>query len=417
LKLWMKYTLSAALGLILALLMPENQIFDGTLTVIAEITIRAGRFLVFPLAFFSLTISVCQLRRSGDLWKVLLRLLGLSAAAAFLYTLIAVGLSFILPVQRIPILTDSSGWQSAIPFRNSLFNPGAAEYLRGMLPTNGFEIFQTAGNFIVPALLFAFFLGTQLYHDKEEAEPVYNLFDSFSRMFYKMTGLFTSFLTFTLFSLSFDSVRHMSKIPDLGSYFTLIRLVVAASLIILFALQPLVVYILTRRNPYKEMMTFLPGIVSAMFSGDNFINMLVMTRTLKENAGVKRKLSALSLPFFTLFSRSGSALITAVSMLTILKSYSSLELTAFQVFWVIGISILVSYTLFAQSYLGIYTALITACTLYGRGLEDGYVLILPVLPILILIAGLLDSVNSAYLTLCFSDDKEFRIAEDPEDFI
>lgn len=104
-------------------------------------------------------------------------------------------------------------------------------------------------------------------------------------------------------------------------------------------------------------------------------------------------------------------------MLTILKSYSSLELTAFQVFWVIGISLLVSYTLFAQSYLGIYTALITACTLYGRGLTDGYVLILPVLPVLVLIAGLLDAVNSAFLTLCFKDDKEFRIPEDPEDFI
>lgn len=416
-KLWIKYTLSAAFGLILALMIPENQIFDGTLTVIAELTLRAGRFLVFPLAFFSLSISVCQLRRSGDLWKVLLRLLGLSAAAAFLYTLVAVGLSFIIPVQRIPILTDSSGWQSAIPFRNQIFNPGTSEYLRGLIPVNGFEIFNTVGNFILPALLFAFFLGTQLYHDKEEAEPVYNLFDSFSRMFYKMTGLFTSFLAFTLFSLSFDAVRHIRHIPDLGSYFTLIRLVAVASVIILFVLQPLAVYLLTRKNPYKEMMTFLPGMISAMFSGDNFINMLVMTKTLKENGGVKRKLSALSLPFFTLFSRSGSALITAVSMLTILKSYSSLELTAFQVFWVIGISILVSYTLFSQSYLGVYTALITACAFYGRGLVDGYVLILPVLPILILIAGLLDAVNSAYLTLCFSYDKELRIAEDPEDFI
>jgi aerobic C4-dicarboxylate transport protein len=104
-------------------------------------------------------------------------------------------------------------------------------------------------------------------------------------------------------------------------------------------------------------------------------------------------------------------------MLTILKSYSSLELTAFQIFWVIGISILVSFILFSQSYMGIYTALITACTLYGRGLQDGYVLILPVLPFLLLIAGLLDASNTAYLTLLFNDDREFRIPEDPEDFI
>lgn len=416
-KLWIKYSLSAALGLVLALFLPENQILDGSLRIISELTLRAGRFLVFPLAFFSLSISVCQLRRSADLARVMLRLLLFSAAAAFLYVLLAVGLSFILPVQRIPILTDSSGWQSAIPFRNNMFNPGTAEYLRGLLPVNIFNIFHSGADFILPALLFAFLLGTQLFHDREEAEPVFNLFDSFSRMFYKMTGLYTQLLHLTLFSLSFDALRHIRSIPDLGSYMSLIRLAVGASLIILFVIQPLAVYLISRRNPYREMMIFLPGIITALFSGDNFINMLVMTRTMKENGGVKRKLSALTLPFFTLFSRSGSALVTAISMLTILKSYSSLELTAFQVFWVLGISILVSYTLFAQSYLGIYTALITSCALYGRGLSDGYVLILPVLPILILIAGVLDAVNSAYLTLCFTEDREFRIAEDPEDFI
>ena len=128
---------------------------------------------------------------------------------------------------------------------------------------------------------------------------------------------------------------------------------------------------------------FFPVIIVSLFSGDYFINYLVNMRTLKENGGIKRKISGLSLPFFTLFSRGGTALITTIGMLTILKSYSSLELTALQVFWVAGISILVSMLLFSQSYLTVYTALITACSLYGRGLEDGYVLILPLLPLLI----------------------------------
>ncbi|MDC7231608.1 MAG: cation:dicarboxylase symporter family transporter [Spirochaetales bacterium] len=413
----MKYTISAVLGVGLALLLPDSSLIDSIFRTIAEITLRAGRFIAFPLVFFTLSVSVCQLRRSRDLLKISLKLLALSAGAVLLYTVVAVGLSFILPVQRIPILTDSTGWQSAIPFRNSVFNPGAAESLRALLPVNSFEIFQNPGDFILPALLFAFILGTQLYRDREEAEPVFNLFDSFSRMFYMMTGLFTTLLVFTVFSLSYDAVRLINEIPDMSSYFSLIRLVGAASLLLLFVLQPLALYLLTKRNPYKEMMTFLPGLITALFSGDSFINMLVLIKTLKENGGVKRKLSGLSIPFFTLFSRSGSAMITAISMLTILKSYSSLELTAFQIFWIIGISILVSYTLFAQSYLGIYTALITACSLYGRGLTDGYVLILPLLPVLTLTAGLLDTANTAFLTLCFGEDKDLRIPEEQEDFI
>ena len=416
-KLWMKYSISAILGILLAFLLPENILVASFIHYTAEFSLRAGRFLVFPMIFFTLTVSVCQLRRDQRLGSVILKLLVLTVGAAVLYTFLAVGISFIIPVNRIPILSDSTGWQSAIPFRNELFQPGFAEYLRQIIPVNAFQIFRLSADFMLPALLFAFLLGTQLYHDREEAEPVYNLFDSFSRMFYRMNILFTRVLSLTLFSLSYESLSHIRRISDFSSYFSLIRLVLLTTIIILAVLQPLAYFAITRKNPFHEMKAFLPGIIVSLISGDNFINMIVMTRVLKENSGMKRKINGLVLPFLTLFSRAGSALITALSMLTILKSYSSLELTAFQIFWVIGISILVSFILFSQSYMGIYTALITGCALYGRGLQDGYILILPVLPVLLLAAGLLDSFNTAYLSLLFNDDREFRIPEDPEDYI
>jgi len=416
-KLWMKFTLSALLGILIALLIPDNQIISGILLTFTELTLRAGRFLVFPLAFFTVAVSVCQLRRDETLGRVMAKVLILTLSTAVLYTIIAVGISFILPVDRIPILTDSEGWKSEIPFRNDFYQPGFNDFLRQIIPVNAFRIFQQPGDFLLPALLFSFLLGTQLFHDREEAEPVYNLFDSFSRMFYRLNRLYISLLVFTAFSLSYSSIRHILKISDISSYFSLIRLVLLAALFILALVQPLAFYIITKKNPFKELMTFLPAVILSLFSGDSFVNMNVMTMTLKENAGMKRKISGLTIPFFTLFSRAGSALITALAMLTILKSYSSLELTAFQITWVIGISILVSMIIFSQSYLGVYSALLIACSLYGRGLQDGYVLILPVLPVLILVAGLLDTSSAAYLTLIFGDDREFRIPEDPENYI
>ncbi len=416
-KLWSKYTLSASLGIIMAVFIPSITLLDGVLYGIAEFALRAGRFLAFPLMFFTLAVSVCQLRREDRLLRIFGRIIILTLASAVLYTLLALAFSFILPVDRIPILTDSSGWKSLIPFRNESVETTLPELLRQFLPINAFRIFQYPGNFILPALVFSFLLGSQLFHDREEAEPVYNLFDSFSRMFYRMNVIFTEMMVFVLFCLSYTAVRHILTINDPAAYFSIIRLIVPTVLVVVLGVQPLGYYLLSRKNPYREMKILLPAMVMSLFSGDYPINYLINMRALKENGGMKRRINGLSLPFFTLFSRGGTAVITAIGMLTILKSYSSLELTALQVFWVAGISILVSLLLFSQSYLTIYTALITACSLYGRGLEDGYVLILPLLPLLIPAGALMDAANAGYLTLLFNDDKEFRIPEDPEDFI
>jgi len=416
-KLWLQYILAAAAGILLAFLLPENAMLNSIMLSVAEFGIRLGRFILFPLLFFTLSVSVCQLRRDRQLLKMSLKLIGFSAAAVVIHILISMGLALILPVDRIPIVTETSGWESLIPFRNNVFTPSWQESLRSLIPVNAFEIFRNNADFILPALLFAFVLGTQLFHDREEAEPVYNFFDSFGRMMYRMNAHFVHLFSLILIPLSYLLVRQITGITDFSSYFGMLRILLIATAVILFGIQPLFYYLLTRKNPYSEMKVFSAGLIASLISGDSYINQLVLTRTLKENGGVKRKLTGFSLPFLTMFSRAGTAMITSVCLLTILKSYSSLELTAFQIFWVMGSSVLVSALLFAQSHLGVYTALIITCGLYGRGLTEGYILILPVLPVLIILSGILDAANAAFITLVLSSGKELRFPEDPVDYI
>ena len=257
-KLWLKYSISAALGIALAAFLPSLPPLDAALYGIAEFALRAGRFLAFPLIFFTLAVSVCQLRREKRLLRILGRLILLTLAGTVIYTLLALAFSFILPVDRIPILTDSSGWKSAIPFRNDIVETALPELLRQFLPVNAFRIFQYPGNFVLPALLFSFLLGTQLFHDREEAEPVYNLFDSFSRMFYRMNVLFTELLVPVFFCLSFAALRHISSINDPGAYLSIIRLILPSTLIIVFGIQPLLYFLLSRRKPLQRDEGVLP---------------------------------------------------------------------------------------------------------------------------------------------------------------
>ena len=416
-KLWLKYTIAGLIGILLGLVLQTDTLLYSLILGIAEFVLRLGRFILFPLFFFTMAVSVCQLRRDRVLLKTSGKLIIFSLSAVIIQILLSTGITFILPIDRIPIITETSGWQSPYPFRNMTGISSIPEVLRSIIPINSFAIFTYAGDFILPALLFSLFLGTQLVHDKEEAEPVFNLFDSFSRILYKMNALFSEIFTAFLIPVTTIMVIHIRSITDFASYFGLIRIIAIATTVILFGFYPLVYFLVSRRRPYSDMRVFLSTIIASLFTGDNFINSQILLRTMKENGGIKRKITGYSIPLLTMFSRAGTAMVTCVSLLTILKSYSSLELTAFQIFWVMGASVLISTLLFAQSYMGVYTALIISCSLYGRGLLEGYVLILPILPVLTIFAGILDNANTAFITMALGNEDNYRFPEDPEDYV
>ena len=416
-KLWLKYTIAGLIGILLGLVLQADTLLYTLILGVAEFALRLGRFILFPLFFFTMAVSVCQLRRDRILLKTSGKLIVFSLGAVIIQILLSTGLTFILPIDRIPIITETSGWQSPYPFRNVTAIDSVQEVLRSIIPINSFAIFNYTGDFILPALLFSLFLGTQLVYDKEEAEPVFNLFDSFSRMLYKMNSLFSEAFTVFLVPVTTVMVIHIRGINDFATYYGLIRIIAIATAVILFGFYPLVYFLISRKRPYSDMRIFLSTIIASVFTGDNFINSQILLRTLKENGGIKRKITGYSIPLLTMFSRAGTAMVTSVSLLTILKSYSSLELTAFQIFWVIGASILISAVLFAQSYMGVYTALIISCTLYGRGLLEGYALILPILPVLIVFAGVLDNANAAFITMALGNEENYRFPEDPQDYI
>ncbi len=416
-KLWLKYTLAGITGILLGLISQPGTIQYNILFSLGEFGLRFGRYIIFPLLFFTLSISVCQLRRERLLIKSSLKLIILALSAALIQVIVSTGLSMLMPMSRIPIITETNGWMSPFPYQNGLNNMGTSEILRSILPVNLFEIFQNSGDFILPALIFAFFLGTQLFKDKEEAEPVYNLFDSFGRLFYKMNAFFTNAFFILIIPVSAIATAHLTGIEDFSSYTGLFRIIGISTAFLLFVVYPLVYFLLTGKRPFSEMRAFTAPLISSLFTGDNFINAQILLRTLKENSGIKRKMSGLSLPFLTLFAKAGTAMVTNVALLTILKSYSSLELTAFQVFWVMGVSVCVSFLLFSHSYTALYTALILSCSFYGRGLTEGYILILPVLPVLVLFAGVLDTANAAFLSLIMSREDDCRFHRDTKEYI
>jgi len=130
--------------------------------------------------------------------------------------------------------------------------------------------------------------------------------------------------------------------------------------------------------------------LGAFFSGDSFFSLGLAARMTRENLGVPRKVGAVNLPLFAMFGRAGTALTSTIAFFIILKSYSSLEISLDQVFWTISFAFLLSFALPSVPGLGAYINLSLLCSLYGRGLENGYLNLQPILPVLVSFSALLD---------------------------
>ena len=103
-KIWIKLLIGIILGLIIAIILPSKQDAAIHLNNISEILIQIGRYAIFPLVFFSLTIGTYELKLDKRVFRVYGRM--------FLYmilstaTLVLLGvISVLLLSPRIPIVT------------------------------------------------------------------------------------------------------------------------------------------------------------------------------------------------------------------------------------------------------------------------------------------------------------------------
>ena len=69
-KVWIKYLIGIALGVLTAVLLPvDSAAGASTITFLTDLFIRFGRYLVVPIIFSSAIISINKLRTSHILLK------------------------------------------------------------------------------------------------------------------------------------------------------------------------------------------------------------------------------------------------------------------------------------------------------------------------------------------------------------
>lgn len=368
-KIWLKYLIGVVLGVTFALVAgTENALFIEAADFLSKAAVQFGRYALYPAVFFGFTLSIFELRENRSLLKVALITGLIICAAALLLSFIGLLSVLLHTPARIPIFVEGISDIQVLGVRESLLQ---------LFPSSAFEAVIN-GTYILPLCIFGGFAGAGCAVDRNIAKPAITLIDSLARISYAVLVFFVDMLMLGMVAVSAYWVIKFHEMLLTAVFADFAILLIADLLIIALVIYPLLLKIFCRDiNPYRVLYASLAPMLAAFFSQNTHVALAVLLRHSNESLGVRRRISSVVLPIFSIFGRAGSSLVITVSFIVILKSYSSLSLNIQDMFWLVGIASLFSCLLGRFPAGGTYIALASVCALYGRGFESGYLILRP----------------------------------------
>jgi aerobic C4-dicarboxylate transport protein len=409
-KLWIKITIGVIIGLFFGAILPEKggdtaSFFSG----LSEFFIHAGRYGLYGLVFFGLAVGTYELRKNKDFTKTYLFTTGLTLLTTFVLVFIGVLIIVILSPQRIFVFAQEETVKEI---------PKISELLLSVFPKNIFAVFAQEGNFLLPIFFLAVILGLSFNFDEFTTAPVANLFDSLSRIFFHIYSYIVQIMAIAVVSFTISFTFEIRSIVDASLFYELILIISLLTVFFIFIVFPLLIYFLCgRENPYKWLFGILPVLLTAFFSGDGYLSMGMLMFTGKKNHGIPRKMGSSIYTFLAVFGKAGTAMVVGVSFIIILKSYSSLGISFSQFVWVIFMSFSVSFILGSVPGIGVLAGLSLLSSIYGKGVEDWFLILNPIMPILISFGVLLDIVANGFIAYLISHKLKMRSEVETYDFV
>ncbi|OHD14879.1 MAG: hypothetical protein A2Z96_07200 [Spirochaetes bacterium GWB1_48_6] len=418
-KVWFKILLGVGIGVLLGMLIPSGGdstqnwglVIQDYLThmdtkpmpppaawaqILTDFFLRLGRYTLFPLVFFSLAVGVHDLQKEKKLGKVMVRSVFYMLLLTFLLVLLGSLIILLVSPQPIPI---TSRKESQLIFKN------IGDTFANILPKNAFQILTGGEDFLLPLYVLSFILGLNLNFDKDMSRPVADFFDSASRIFYHINSFYVEIMAVGMVALSSYFIFQLRSIQQFQLFIQVFIVLLFVFLLVVFALFPGILWLFNRReNPYKWIFGLLGAGVSGLITGDNFFALGPLMRFSRENLGIPRKVGAVNLPLFAMFSRGGTAMTASIAFFVILKSYVQLDITFDQIFFTVLFSFLLSFAIPSVPTLASYVTLSVLCGIYGKGYEAGFTNLQPIIPLLVSFATAIDILGAGLVSLMVSKD-------------
>ena len=385
-KVWIKYLIGLALGVLAAFILPiENAAFADAVAFLTELFIRVGRYVVVPLLFTSATVAVCKLRTSKLLFKTIGLTFLIIVASSLILTVVGLSSILLVKLPRIPITVDVA---------TEAFHLDVKGMILSLFPYSGFEALRD-GSFLLVCLVFAFIIGWESASEEAAFKPVFALADSLSNLFYNIANFFTEIMSILCIAIVCYWTIDFRNVIEPGIFTPMIIMFLVDFVIIAGIIYPLILHFVCHDpHPYKVLYASIAPLILSFFGGDSNLVIPLANRHLCDSLGIRRRCRGFTYPMFSIFARGGSALVATISFILIWRSYSSLRIPAADILWIFGLSFGLSFLLGGIPSGGAFVLLTILCSKYARGFETSFLLLKPASIIMCSFAALFDTLTA-----------------------
>ena len=336
-KVWIKYLIGVALGIVAALILPAgNAVCLSILSFLSELFIRIGRYIVIPLIFTTAICAVNKLRSSKLLWKTFSWTVFVIIISSLLMTLVGLVSILIVKLPRIPITVDIPSQVNHIDIKSMILS---------LFPISGFNA-MLEGSFLLVSLVLAFLMGWESATDEQIFKPVFALADACAKLFYNVANFFTEIMAIFCVAIVSYWFVNFKAIIEPGIYTPMIIMLLVDFVIIAGIIYPLIIHFVCHDpHPYRVLYASIAPMILAFFTADSNVVLPLSMRHGAESLGFRRRCRGFTYPLFSIFARGGSALVASISFILIWRSYSSLSIPFSDILWIFGLSFGLSFLL------------------------------------------------------------------------
>ncbi|MBO6000151.1 MAG: cation:dicarboxylase symporter family transporter [Spirochaetales bacterium] len=315
-KTWLTYLAAAAMGLAFELTFRDSLFFVSSMNFMADVVMKLGAFIVFPLAFFTMAAGTASLSRrrgrtsfvwlSTIFWAILTSLV-LSVCAALVFR--------IIPTVFPATSTTPSASNQYSALTSGLYSSTAARLVSANpLSVNAFFNFIKSSDCLLPVIFIALIFGYAVRPTTEVIRPAYITLNSISETMFRLARLVARFLWIGLFFLSGAWFYSIFKDGSVHYSWRFLILCILLALVVLFGAIPLIYSLATgfKRNPYKQIARLIPASVAAFFSVNYLFSQSALYTDCRTNLGIHKNIVSTTLPLHSVLTKGGSALVSTM---------------------------------------------------------------------------------------------------------
>jgi len=316
LPLWAKILIALVLGIVTGLIGGESV---EPIRVVGLMCINAIQMLVVPVVFTAILSAIISLEKMDRLKRII--------SKAMLMYILCMALAATVGIFAALIIAPGSGMSIHLPqaTAQAATLPSFGQVLVNFIPTSPVAAF--ASNNVLQILIFAVLLGVAIRLTGEQAKPVVDFVNAFSKVSFRFAQLIVSFAPYGVFALItyvFGKYGIVALIP----LFKFIGTVYFGCLI-----QIVIVYgsvlAINRINPWHFIKSIFNAVVFAFTTASSIATLPVTFKCAQENLKISKNLSGFLLPLGTSFNLNGLALYLSAATVFAANLYG-IELTMTQ---------------------------------------------------------------------------------------